>query len=228
MAVDDVTQLQEPKTDVSAKMLPPVSSESRLSYSGLSEKARLWILVFGGAVAAINLFLAWYFAMQSADHLQLRPNEMAPLKEWLSSVVQNPTSNSGIVHDLLSRGMNIMVMVKLISNKQSLVLTCFGAAFAMTAIGFSLFVIGADGAFKVMASTSTDSKLVVIGTAPGLLCFVLATILILVGVTRTITFKLPPLPSVTASTTASDAAHDTKLKCDYFNDARTACLPTSK
>ena len=192
--MSDTSQSQGLEAKSLDDVLPLVNTDSRLVYAGLSEKARVWILLAGGFIAVLNLGFAWYFAFTAESQLQLQAKDVLPLQDWLRILMSNSTTTQIVQHELLARGMNIMVMLKLMANKHSLVLTCFGAAFALAAIGFSLFVIGADGAFKIMANSSPNTKLAVTGTAPGLLCFVLSALLICVGVTQKIAFNLPLLP----------------------------------
>ena len=73
------------------------------------------------------------------------------------------------------------------------VLACFGAAFALSALGFGLFLLGSDGVFKIIADTPNKASVAITGTAPGLLCFILAAWLVVVGVKREAKITLPPL-----------------------------------
>lgn len=161
-------------------------------YSGLSQKARLWVLALGAAIAALNLGAAWYFSHETSQSLRLSSADLAPFKDWLVGHGHESLSPEAR-YDLSARALHIVAYSKAIANKQGLVLACFGAAFALGAIGFSLFVIGADGAFKASAGTSDKAKLVLSGTAPGLLCFVIGGLLVNQGITQRTQFELPPL-----------------------------------
>ncbi|MFT5684072.1 MAG: hypothetical protein ACI8RZ_005013 [Myxococcota bacterium] len=66
-----------------------------------------------------------------------------------------------------------------IQNTQSLGVIGIATAFALVSIGFSLFVMGAKGAFEVTASAAERGSLVLRATAPGLLCFVLGAVIVL-------------------------------------------------
>ena len=72
---------------------------------------------------------------------------------------------------------HVVAQIENITINTSLSYTTAGIAIGLVSIGFALFVIGADGAFKVMGSTP-DMKLVISSTAPGILCFVLAFFLV--------------------------------------------------
>lgn len=161
-------------------------------YAGLSESARLWIVAVGAFVAVLNLSAAWWFAHTTEQSLALTEGDFKPFLLWIkesSAATLSPESR----YDLVARAMHIVALGKLVANKQGIVLACFGAAFALAAIGFSLFIIGADGAFKVMAKSSTKSSVAITGTAPGLLCFVICGWLVSVGVHHQSQLHLPPM-----------------------------------
>ena len=165
---------------------------SEATYQGLSERARYIILGLGAVVAILNLLAAWYFAIRTGEVLQLQAVDIEPYRAWLSD---ERLANIGAQarYDLTARAMHAISYGKLISNKQSLVLVCFGASFALSAIGFALFVIGADGAFKVSYNESKKTGIVLTGTAPGLLCFIISGWLVYEGITQRSELKLPPL-----------------------------------
>jgi hypothetical protein len=158
-------------------------------YTGLSERARLLILGLGAVIAAMNLGVAWWLADGAMSALHLTHADVDNYKSLVNVADRNFTPASRQV--VAERTLNVVTLTKLISNKQGLVLACYGGAFAMAAIGFALFVIGADGAFKVSAGGTHQAGVVLSGTAPGLLCFVLAGWLLGKGVDHTTTVTLP-------------------------------------
>jgi hypothetical protein len=164
---------------------------------GLSESFKLRLLLVAAAIAIVNLLAAWAVAYQAQDALMLEAKDMKPFEVWLQAGTAGQLS-ADARYDLNARAMTLVSSMKLISNKQSLVLTAFGAAFALVAIGFALFVIGADGAFKVMAQSPENAgKIVITGTAPGLLCFVISGILVVFGITHRSELHAPDLRSNT-------------------------------
>jgi hypothetical protein len=187
-------------------------------YVGLSEQSRLWILGLGAVIACLNLIVAWFLAHETLVALRLSDADVAPFRALFSDTSVSASSR----HDLLARSMHIVALNKMIGNKQGLVLACFGGAFALAAIGFSLFVIGADGAFKVSATTSSKAKLVLTGTAPGLLCFAIFGWLMTRGVEQKSSMELPPF--ITPTPTAMQyqqiigaPAGSTTAPCDKTN-----------
>lgn len=186
-------------------------------YTGLSDRARVGVLSVAAVIAVLNLMAAWYFAFSMGEHLRLTKDDMEPFSAWIA--VSGGASASGEVrHDLAARAMHIVAIVKLVANKQGIVLACFGGAFALAAIGFALFVIGADGAFKISAQSSEKAKLVMSGTAPGLFCFLMCAGLIALGVQQKSAMQLPEVPVLgrlpeSVSTPVSCVHTDANSKC---------------
>lgn len=189
----------------------PVSSAPS-AYVGLTERSKLLVLLVAALIAGLNLVAAWHFAGKTESALALSAEDMMPFHAWVAKVDQKNLS-SDARYDLGARAMTLVVSLKLVSNKQALVLTSFGGAFALLAIGFALFIIGADGAFKVIASSPDSSRVAITGTAPGLLCFLISGVLIWNGVQHKSELHAPDLRSNAASTIDAQPAPTTKPKC---------------
>jgi hypothetical protein len=188
-------------------------------YEGLSQRARLWIISFAAIVAAINLALAWSFAFETQKKLTLSADEFKPYASWLDNS-RTTGMSSEAKYDLAARALHLVALSKMIANKNGIVLSCFGAAFALSALGFALFLLGADGAFKVLAETPGKASVAITGAAPGLLCFVLAAWLVVVGVKRESTLSLPPLLPQYGTTATSTPAET----CQYRNPLTKECI----
>jgi hypothetical protein len=171
--------------------------ENGYSNIGLSESFKLKLLLVAALIAVINLLAAWIVAYYAQDALMLNSNDMRPFEVWLKTGTADQLS-ADARYDLNARAMTLVSSMKLISNKQSLILAAFGAAFALLAIGFALFIIGADGAFKVMAQSPENAgKVVITGTAPGLFCFLISGVLVVFGITHRSELHAPDLRSNT-------------------------------
>lgn len=161
-------------------------------YAGLSEKSRLWITATAALVAVVNLAFAWIFAFEAKNSLAVTVDEFKPYTAWLTEArTANLTAEAK--YDIAARTLHLVALSKTIANKQGIVLACFGAAFALSALGFGLFLLGSDGAFKVIADAPNKASVAITGTAPGLLCFALAAWLVVTGVKREARIELPPL-----------------------------------
>lgn len=198
--------------DIAQRVVSKQATSSNTQiYAGLSPKTRVWILVLAAFIAICNLAFAWHFVAQTGANLSLSEADMKPFASWIATAGGDKLSVEAR-YDLSARAMNIVTSLKLVSNKQALVLTCFGGAFALIAIGFALFIIGADGAFKIIASAPATSRLAITGTAPGLLCFVISGWLIVKGIEHRSEFHPPDLrntPIVFVNGTATIQADKT-------------------
>ncbi len=188
-------------------------------YDGLSQRARVWIINLAAIVAAINLALAWSFAFETQNKLAVTADEFKPYASWLDNT-RTSTMSTEAKYDLAARARHLVALSKMIANKQGIVLACFGAAFALSALGFALLLLGADGAFKVLAETPGKASVAITGAAPGLLCFLMAAWLVVVGVKRESTLELPPLlvQYATRSTAPS------KLPCKHEDLETGECI----
>ena len=75
--------------------------------------------------------------------------------------------NKAILH---AHAIDAVANLKLVANKQSIVVVAIAGAFALSAVGFALFFLGADGAFQLQAEQGIGGpRLLFAGTAPGLL-----------------------------------------------------------
>lgn len=193
------------------------SSAPSSIYIGLSERSKLTVLTVGALIASVNLLIAWYLAHQTQISLRLDEHDMAPFRVWINSLELSQESR----YELAARSMHIVALSKMIANKQGLVLACFGGAFSLAAIGFALFVIGADGAFKVSGNSNSKAKIVLSGTAPGLLCFAICGFLITKGVDQKSSIELPGIGAPPAATQSAE-----KADC-AFKDFDNRCYSTA-
>jgi hypothetical protein len=186
-------------------------------YTGLSERTKRWVIGLGATVAVINLFAAWWFAYGTSQSFALTDESFKPFAAWIKNSSAAGLSKEA-QYDLSARAMHIVAMGKLVTNKQGIILACFGAAFALAAIGFSLFILGADGAFKVIADAPNKASIAVTGTAPGLLCFLVCGWLVTVGVKHQSQLTLPPMRYETSSSPSTSHA-----ACAHRNPSTNEC-----
>ena len=79
-----------------------------------------------------------------------------------------------------------------IANKQTTVIVAMAASFSLIALGFALFVMGFEAAYGV-SGTSPAGSVVIQATSPGLLCFVLAALVICFAITRRTDVRFAPM-----------------------------------
>jgi hypothetical protein len=157
-------------------------------YEGLTRRQRLWIVGVAAIIVVASLVAAAMLAVQISENVRYTANDQA-LVNALTAGIADP------LHQVLLRAhaLDTLANIKVVINKQSLVLVCFAGAFALMTVGFALFMIGADGVFQVQAEKGADAKFLFSGTAPGLLCFFLAASLIVTGILHRYELKLGEL-----------------------------------
>ncbi len=143
------------------------------AYEGFTGKQKL--LVVGSAIVAVLLsliFAAWI--MRDAQHnTQFSQRDQEVVNQLLGDT-RDPQHKSM----LRAQAIDAVANLKQLANRQSLLIVAFAGAFALCAIGFALFLLGADGAFQIQAEQGKGGiKLLLASTTPGIVCFVLAVAL---------------------------------------------------
>lgn len=150
-------------------------------YEGFSNKSKMIIVIMSALGAMINLGLAWYIADKALNEIPISNEDIKEIKLLSSDLNDTEVYSNNL--QLRVHALNAQVHLKGITNKQSIIIVSFGSGFAFIAIGFALFLIGADGALKVKQNDA-DSKLMISATTPGIVSFLFAAILIFYGVSR--------------------------------------------
>jgi hypothetical protein len=198
--------------DVATDLRPPRPNEILGGYAGLSASQRMVILVLGWAVACANLMAAWYMADHVLTGLPIGQPEML----LVDSIAGKAAAADRAM--MTAYVLNELVLTKFGIGKYQLMIVVFAAAFALISVGFSLFVIGADGAFRIAGTQPGGTKLVISGTAPGILCFLLAAGLVYGGITHRLKADLPGNPFDAGTSVAAPAPTAARTDCFYEKD----------
>lgn len=142
-------------------------------YEGLTARQKLFVA--GCAIFAVFLSLA-FAGWVMGDTLR-----STQFSQQDQEVVNRLSGDAGDpLHQSILRAhaIDAVANLKQMANRQSVIMVAFAGAFALCAVGFALFLLGADGVFKMQTEQGKSGlKPWLAGTAPGILCFVLATIL---------------------------------------------------
>lgn len=183
-AVPPATPAAPPVTPVPPGT-PVVPPDPPAHLIGLPQWARTTIVFLSIFLAATSLYLSWSLAPAIGKEIGFAAGDVAPLRQIAygsTGTLNNLQEDNGT--KILVHLANNQAQMKMITNHQSIALLSIGVSVAMLSIGYALFLIGADGAFKLSYRHPDQSRFMLYGTAPGLLCFVLATALMAVGMTR--------------------------------------------
>ena len=143
------------------------------AYEGLTKRQKLFIA--GSAIFAV--FVSLIFAasiMQDA----LRNTEFSQRDQEAVNQLLGDTKDPQHKSVLRAQAIDAVANLKQLANRQAILIVAFAGAFALSAVGAALFLLGADGVLRMQAEQGKGGvKLLLAGTAPAILCFVLAVIL---------------------------------------------------
>lgn len=182
-------------------------------YEGFSTRMRVAIVSVAALIALLNLGASWYVAGTAIEGLKFNDQDA----KYIQSIGAD-------IEDLNQRAAlriyatSTQAHIKGIVNKQAIIIVCFGCAFAFMAIGFALFLIGADGAFKFQAATDQKANLLLSSTAPGMACFLFAATLVGIGVTTKYELNFGAATIETNSTPRKNTEAQSIHKCSKTKD----------
>ncbi|NUQ75892.1 MAG: hypothetical protein HUU21_20305, partial [Polyangiaceae bacterium] len=127
-------------------------------------------------VFLLNMACAWWVAGVS-NWLIGKPLIGGDTTAVAKALEQAPQASANM-HVFLNRLLEAEIQLRTVQNRQTISIVAISSGFALVAIGFALFIMGAEGAFNVKGNVGDRGNLVVKSTAPGLLCFVLAAVIV--------------------------------------------------
>lgn len=161
-------------------------------FRGIPIWAKLVIILLAIVLSAVAIGFGLINARQANSSLAFSEND-AKIVETVTSL---GTTDSNADQNLVVHTLNVIAHLKAITNNQSLATLAVAGGSALLAIGFSLFLIGSDGAFNLEynGQSPASGKLALFATAPGLLCIFLGALLIGVGSMRKHEFQIGDFP----------------------------------
>lgn len=141
------------------------------------------LVVTGIVIAVANMALAWIMMFtrptetailaQPAPAAAAKPQESTPSNDFMSEMLR-PAIRSGAMREVADTNVRTLTV---------------SFAFALMAIGFSLFVMGIEGALSFRGEVPDIGRLVLTTASPGILCILLsAGMLALLLVLTQVTF----------------------------------------
>jgi hypothetical protein len=146
-------------------------------YVGLTKANKMFVVISAVVIVLCALGYSVWSMQSTLSNIQIDGGD-AEVILLVTDEVNDPLNRA----ILRTHVVDAVVNAKVIANKQATVIVSFAGAFALYAVGFALFLLGADGAFAVQAERGPDAKLTFAGTAPGLLCFFLGATIMVTGV----------------------------------------------
>ena len=137
-----------------------------------------WSVIGALVLFTINMGGAWWLAAGAAESVA-RPLVVEGEESVVSLVVDTSKDASANTFTLLNRMVDAEVQVRAAQNSQTLCVVAMAGGVAMMALGFALFVMGAEGSFKLEGEVKSGGSLMLKSTAPGIFCFFLAAVILM-------------------------------------------------
>jgi hypothetical protein len=119
-------------------------------------------LLIGAALLVFffNMGMAWWMAVQSGQSIQaaIRTGTWSTNSAYASILKAAPQASANTFF-LLHRSLEVTLIDRLVSNKQSVMVVGMGISFALMAIGFALYVIGTQSAIRFSGESGNSIKL---------------------------------------------------------------------
>lgn len=162
----------------------------------ISMKVKALVMVLSLVFAGVNLGLAWGNAYDASGSLTFDSKQVSDDMACFVNKVAGTTNTATTAEVRLEAASHLFKVVAQHHSGASVHTTAtlaVAGGFSLLAIGFALFLIGADGAFRLQLRHGNNSRMMLSGTAPGLLCFVAGCGLIVVGVLQRPHIETPAL-----------------------------------
>ena len=173
---DTETDIASDAADINESDVDVIESSASGEKSTL-EKTTGFSVTLAVIVFLANMIAAWWITGESSKVIS-RPL-IQDTSTAVSLAIENSHGATANNHVLLNRVLDTELMLRAAQNRHTITVVSLSVAFALVAIGFALFVMGAEGAFRLEGKAGRESNLMVKATAPGLLCFVLATVVVI-------------------------------------------------
>ena len=170
------------------------------TYEGFTRKQKLFVV--GSAIVAVFMSLAFAaWIMEDAfRNMQFSQQDQEVVNRLLGDTT-DPVHKS----ILRAHAIDTVANLKQLANRQSIIVVAFAGAFALSAVGIALFLLGADSAFKMQAGQGKGGmQLMLAGTAPGILCLLLAVTLMAIAVAYRSSVNLASTPLTKPIMSASE------------------------
>jgi hypothetical protein len=161
-----------------------------------------WTLFAGIVIAIISVGAAFVVVWFARGEILSLSSQLAGTADGYGALVPD----KALVNER-SEIRSLLVASTIVSYDQSLRTAALALATAILAIGFALFVMEVESAYKASGRVASGQAFKIEASSPGLLCFVMATILIVVVMARGVSIEhLTKADSQSAS--ASSAPHN--------------------
>ena len=173
---------------VTLPILPPAPAGSLI----LIKRHSGWMLTGGLTLFLINVVAAWVVVFLSQSSLREPITGMDRAQgESITPLLERGKDAKENEYFLLHRALAAIVYHRLMVDRQTVVIVSMSLAFGLMAVGFCLYVLGVESASAFQGQQGggdidkdTAFKVALTAQSPGVICFFLATVLAIFGITR--------------------------------------------
>jgi hypothetical protein len=175
----------------------------------MAEKKGSWksfaLVLVGVLISLANMYVAWSVIASSNSFVMtglVSKGGLTATSQALEMVSNSSPEKIGFLDRIVQADVNH----RLIANKQTIVIVALASSFSLMAIGFALFVMGIEAAYSIEGKNPTGS-LVISASSPGLVCFLLAALVICFSLSQKSNVKFDPIENrpTSDSTLVEDA-----------------------
>lgn len=147
------------------------------------------LAVFGLFLALLNVLCVWLVVFDARNQLKTPlPSNIEKLmeKEFAEKSQKVDPNRTAIVF----LAMDISMMHYSVNNRYNHIIIADGMAFALACFGFSLFVMGLESSYTLEAGGKGGTAIKIAASSPGLLCFILAVVIIIAGLQKDLSYSV--------------------------------------
>lgn len=168
-------------------MLHYMSDGNGASGISASNKVSPWaklLFILGIVIFLANMTIAWALTIR-ANTLISQPlvSDGGGDQTVVKALSLLPKADAN-THIFAQQLIGLDATLRTISNRHILMVIAMASAFSLIAVGFSLFVMGIESAFTISSGKENTGTVAMKATAPGLACFLFATLIVVTSVMR--------------------------------------------
>jgi len=139
------------------------------------------LVLLGAAIFVLNMMYTWNLVKESNKLIQ---EPLATDKSATVRALKHVSEANANMIITINHIVDAQLLYKVALNKHNMVIVAMATAFGLIAVGFSLFVMGIEGAFEFKGDAGQVGRVILKATSPGLLCFLLAAAIMIYALTR--------------------------------------------
>ena len=146
-----------------------------------------WMVIAGIVIACANMGLGWKIMAES------RPSRLTKTTSDAATHAAPVSAAEALPLAVRLHEANVDAVWRAATYQHAVTTVGLAFSFGLLAVGFALFVMGIESAFSVKGEYQELGTLALKATSPGVLCFILAALLIAITLLRPHALSVPDL-----------------------------------